>query len=293
MVARGMSTPMFWRINPFDFVEYPALQGDQIEMYSFLDLGNTGTPDVVAGFSPNQPAPSTNPAQAPLPSPVPKPYQVAQAIPSGMPDVGPGFGTLLTSSTGNYYLANDALHPNLEFTITDFSQLYQTETGHALTPSSVIGIGAFAGNDLDGGIPDVYFPEQTFTLAQATVPVPPVNPNPPPSPPILINPHEHRIIDTNHRDLIRVSVFGTSGFPVSEIIPSTVELNGVKSIAHITRKVHRDEFPFQTYVFVADQLKLPFGLTPATLTGQTTSGAPLIRRRTCSTCRTRPWPSVS
>ena len=46
----------------------------------------------------------------------------------------------------------------------------------------------------------------------------------------------------------------------------------MQSIAHITRKVQRDEFPFQTYVFVADQLKLPAGLTTATLTGQTNSG---------------------
>ncbi len=45
------------------------------------------------------------------------------------------------------YLANSAAHPNLEFSITNFSQLYLAETGHALTPSSVIGIGAFAGND--------------------------------------------------------------------------------------------------------------------------------------------------
>ena len=34
----------------------------------------------------------------------------------------------------------------------------------------------------------------------------------------------------------------------------------------------RDEFPFATYVFVADQLNLPAGLTTATLTGETTSG---------------------
>ena len=71
---------------------------------------------------------------------------------------------------------------------------------------------------------------------------------------------------------MRVSIFGTSGFPVSQINPATVELDGVTSIAHITRKVHRDEFPFQTYVFVADQLNLPSGLTTATLTGQTNSG---------------------
>jgi hypothetical protein len=259
-------------LDPF-FTEFPALEGDDIEMYAFLDLGGTGTPDVVAGFSPNQPPLPANMSPSPSPNPLPpKPYQVAQAVPTSVPDTGPGFGTLLPNNTGNVYLANQAAHPNLEFSITNFAQLYLQETGHALTPSSVIGIGAFAGNASTAHIGDAFFPENTFTLAQATVPVPPVNNNPEPSPPILINPDEHRIIDTNHRDLVRVSIFGTSGFPVSAINPSTVELNGVKSVAHITRKVQRDEFPFQTYVFVASQLKLPFGLTPATLTGTTKYG---------------------
>ena len=266
----GNVNPAVLAIDPF-FTEYPALEGENIEMYAFLDLGDTGTPDVVAGFSPDQPALPSNMSPSPSPNPLaPKPYEVAQAIPTAMPDTGPGFGALLSNNTGNVYLQNMAAHPNLEFSITNFSKLYLAEAGHALTSSSVIGIGAFAGNDSDGGINDAFFPENTFTLAQATVPIPPVNPQP--SPPILINPHEHRIIDTSHRDLVRVSIFGTSGFPVSEINPATVELDGVKSIAHITRKVKRDEFPFQTYVFVADQLKLPAGLTTATLTGQTKSG---------------------
>jgi hypothetical protein len=259
-----------------DFTEFPALEGQGVQMYAFLDLADSGSPDIVAGFSPNQPfyPPGVPPNQSNTGAnpQAPKPYEVAQAVPVAPmnPPVGPGFGTLLPNNTGNVYLANQAAHPNLEFSITNFSQLYLSETGHALTPSSVIGIGAFAGSPYTPRIGDAFFPENTFTLAQATVPVPPVNPQP--SPPILINPHEHRIIDTGHRDLVRVSIFGTSGFPVSQINPATVELDGVKSIAHITRKIQRDEFPFQTYVFVADQLKLPPGLTTATLTGQTNSG---------------------
>ena len=51
------------------------------------------------------------------------------------------------------------------------------------------------------------------------------------------------------------------------------------AIAHITRKVKRDEFPFQTYVFVADQLNLPAGLTTATLTGQTKSGLSFVTQK--------------
>jgi hypothetical protein len=266
----GNVNPAVLALDP-TFTELPALEGDGIEMGAFLDLSDSGTPDVVAGFSPNQPPlpPNMSPPPPGVPNPAaPKPYQVALAIPSGNPNVPPSWGTLLPNNTGNVYLFNSPAHPNLEFSITHFSQLYLQETGHALTPSSVIGIGAFGGSNTDGGISKSFFPENTFTLAQATVPATPSEP----SPPILINPHEHRIIDTHHRDLIRVSIFGTSGFPVSQINPATVELDGAHAIAHVTRKVQRDEFPFATYAFVADQLSLPAGLTTATLTGETYSG---------------------
>jgi hypothetical protein len=244
------------------FTEFYAMGGSQT-MAAFLDLTDTGVPDIVAGFSQTPPPPTPTD-----PSPQ-KPFEVALAIPNPSNPTGvPSFGTVLPQFEGNIYLQNSAAHPNMEFSIKDFSQLYQEETGKPLTPSSVIGIGAFAGSLDDIGISDMFFPENTFTLAQATVP-PTTSVV---SPSILINPHEHRIIDTHHRDLIRVSIFGTSGFPVSQINPDTVELDGVHAIAHITRKVRRDEFPFATYVFVADQLTLPAGLTTATLTGQTYSG---------------------
>jgi hypothetical protein len=244
------------------FTEFYSLNGTDT-MAAFLDLTDTGGPDVVAGYAQNAPpATPTNPAPM-------KPYQVAEAIPNMVNPHGvPSFGTSLPQFTGNVYLAALPDHPNLEFSITHFSQLYQAETGHPLTSSSVIGIGGFAGSLDDIGISDAFFPENTFTLSQATLPAP----NPVPSPPILINPHEHRIIDTHHRDLIRVSIFGTSGFPVSQINPATVELDGVHAVADITRKVRRDEFPFATYFFVANQLSLPPGLQTVTLTGQTKSG---------------------
>ena len=258
----GTVNPAVTAISPF-FTEFYSLGGSD-EMAAFLDLTGTSVPDVVAGFSPNPPSPTPTD-----PSPQ-KPYEVAVAIPNvSNPQGIPSFGTPLPNNTGNYYLQNSAAHPNFEFSISHFSQLYLAETGKPLSATSVIGIGGFAGSLDDGGISDAFFPESTFTLPPATVPVPPEL-----SPPILINPHEHRIIDTEHRDLIRVSIFGTSGFPVSEINPATVELDGVHAVAHITRKVHRDEFPFQTYVFVANQLDLPAGLTTATLTGETKSGFP-------------------
>jgi hypothetical protein len=150
------------------------------------------------------------------------------------------------------------------------------ETGNPLTSSSVIGIGGFAGSLDDIGISDAFFPENTFTLSQATVPTPTPTPTPTPCPPqsptIYVNPHEHRIIDTAHRDLIRVTIVGTSGFEVKQINPTTVTLDGVHAIAHVTRKVHRDEFPIATYVFPADQLHLPPGLDTVTLAGTLKNG---------------------
>ncbi|HKI17322.1 MAG TPA: hypothetical protein VKA15_05560 [Isosphaeraceae bacterium] len=249
------------------FTEFYALGGpEQMAASLFLSSSSMASkiPQVVAGFSPIAPSPTPTD-----PSP-PKPYQVALAIPGMNPQGIPFFGTSLPQFTGTVYLFNSAAHPNLEFSITHFSQLYQLETGQTLTPGAHIGIGGFAGSPDDIGISDAFFPESTFTLAQATLP--PGNPEP--SPYILINPHEHRIIDTAHRDLVRVTIFGTSGFPVSQINPQTVELDGVPAIAHVNRKFRRDEFLNATYVFPAQGLNQPAGLYPATLTGQTDSGVP-------------------
>jgi hypothetical protein len=244
------------------FTEFFQMGGPQT-MATFLSFNGTAVPQIVAGFSNMAPPPTaTDPAP-------PKPYEVALAIPNmGNPQGVPTFGTPLPQFTGNVYLNNSAAHPNLEYTIDRFSQLYQMETGKALSPTSVIGIGGFAGSPDTIGVSDSFFPLNTFTISQATAP--PANPVP--SPPILINPHEHRIIDTSHRDLIRVSIFGTSGFPVKNINPTTVELDGAHAIAHITRKLPRYEFPFATYFFVANQVNLPPGLTTATVTGQTKAG---------------------
>jgi hypothetical protein len=248
------------------FTEFPQMGGSD-EMAAFLDFTGTGVPQIVAGYSPVAPAPTpTNPAPI-------KPYQVAMAIPNTSNPKGiPTFGTTLPNFIGNVYLVQTPAHPNLEFSIVHFSQLYQMETGKPLTSSSVVGIGGFAGSLDDIGISDAFFPENTFTLAQATVPTPTPTPCPPQSPTIYVNPHEHRIIDTVHRDLIRVTIVGTSGFNVKQINPTTVTLDGVHAIAHVTRKVRRDEFPIATYVFPADELHLPRGLTNVTLAGTLKNG---------------------
>jgi hypothetical protein len=250
----GTVNPNVLTVEP-SFQDFPDFGGSEFQG-AFLDLKGTGYADIVAGFSPTDPR-------------SPKQYQVANAIVNtSLPPTTPGFGTELPGFEGNVYTVNASAHPSLEFSITHFSQLYQQVTGKALTPQTVINIGGFGGSANDTGIGETFAPEHPVTISTAT----PIPPNPPPSPPILINPHEHRIIDTHHRDLVRVYIFGTSGFPVSNINPATVELDGVHAVAHITRKVKRDEFPFATYVFVADQLNLPPGLTTATLTGQLKTG---------------------
>ena len=248
------------------FTEFPQMGGSD-EMAAFLNFTGTDIPQIVAGFSPIAPSPTpTNP------SPV-KSYEVAEAIPNPSNPAGiPSFGTPLPNYTGNVYLVQTAANPSLEFSITHFSQLYQMETGNSLASTSTVGIGAFAGSLDDIGISDAFFPLSTFTASQATQPTPTPTPCPPQSPVIYVNPHEHRIIDTLHRDLIRVTIEGTSGFNVRDINPATVTLDGAPAIADIVRKTRRDEFPSATYVFVADQLNLPAGLQNVTLSGTLDNG---------------------
>src|SRR5262249_56362491 len=190
--------------------DFPDFGGSEFEG-AFLDLKGTGYADIVAGFS------ATDPRS-------PKQYQVANAIVNtSLPPATPGFGTELPGFEGNVYLVNAAAHPSLEFAISHFSQLYQQITGKPFTASSMIAVGGFGGSANDTGILETFFPQQNLTISAAT----PIPPNPPPSPPILINPHEHRIIDTHHRDLVRVTLFRTSGFRVRGINPATVELDAV------------------------------------------------------------------
>jgi hypothetical protein len=237
------------------FQDLPDMQGTE-HMAAFLDFLGTGNPQIVAGFNPVPPVGGAA-----------KNYEVAQAIPTG-PNAPPVFGTELPQYEGNVYLVNSVNHPNLEIAISHFSQLYASITGHAMTSSSVVTVGAFAGSDQDGPISEAFFPAAPVSIGAATLP----NLCPPISPPILINPHEHRVIDTNHRDLVRVYVQGTSGFDVTTIDPASVSLNGAKPIAHFTRHFPHNEFTTAVYVFVGKDINLPAGYTTATFTGMTFSG---------------------
>lgn len=257
----GTVNPAVTAVPGFAGFQDPAQMDGTEHMGAFLDFTGTGTPQIVAGFSAVPPTPtSTDPSPA-------KPYQVAVAIPTG-PNAAPAFGTELPLFEGNVYLNNSSSHPNLEFDVKNFSQLYQQVTGQALTSSSVINLGAFGGSGQDIGIGEAFFPAQSFTLSSATLP----NPCPPISPPILVNPHEHRVVDTAHRDLVRVYVQGTSGFDPTTIDPATVTFAGASPIAHLTRRFPHLEFPVVTYVFVGKDMNLAPGLQTATFTGKTFDG---------------------
>ena len=158
------------------FRDFPDL-GSSETMGAFLDLRNTGYADVVAGFAADDLR-------------TPKPYQVAQAIVNtSIPPTTPDFGPPLPNNAGNIYLVNSPAHPNLEFTITNFSQLYQSVTGQPLTPASTFSIGAFGGSSNDVGIGEAFFPQQPVRLSDLTpsTPIPPPPPVcPPVSPPVLI-----------------------------------------------------------------------------------------------------------
>ena len=82
----------------------------------------------------------------------------------------------------------------------------------------MISIGAFAGSGDDIGIGEAFFPEQPFTLGARHRRLRP--PCPPVSPPVMINPHENRHINTAHPTSIRVNVLGSSGFDVTQIDPA-------------------------------------------------------------------------
>jgi hypothetical protein len=261
----------------------PADMGQSKSMGIFLDLNNPTTnypafPDIVAGF----PAASqTSTAQ--------KPYEVAKADTTGTPTsptspVAPLFdqANTLPAYTGNFYLANDPNHPNFELQIAHFSQLYLQTTGHALTSTSQIGIGAFGYSNQDSGISDEYFPAQTVTISSATTPVtPPPTPTPTVcSPTVYVNPHANDHVNTAHNDAIRVTVLGSSGFDPTTIIPSSVRfgyapdlgINGATPVLNFENNVNHDQFPDETFVFNGLSVTLPPGVTTATISGMTTSG---------------------
>ena len=95
---------------------------------------------------------------------------------------------------------------------------------------------------------------------------------PPESPNILINPHFHRHINTAHPTDIRVNVFGSSGFDVTQIDPTTVTFGGAHPVLSFTRHVNRDEWLDETFVFKGTDVQLPPGIIEATISGNLKDG---------------------
>ena len=247
----GTVNPAVTTLTNGQFLDFPDFGGSEY-MGAFLDLTGTNQPTVVAGYSVNDPR-------------SPKQYQVAQANVNSISD----FGTELPAFEGNVYKVNSPAHPNLEFSIAHFSQLYTQETGKTLTAGTNIGVGAFAGSASDL-FNEAFFPEATVNVGQATVPVPPTPP--PASPPVIINYHENKHVNTAHDTLVRAYVLGSSGFNVTQIIPSTVTLGGAHPISVIDRFVNDDEWPDATFIFRGTDINLPPGFTEATLAGSLTNG---------------------
>jgi hypothetical protein len=268
----GTVDPAVLAVTP-TFLNPPALGGSQT-MGAFLDLGGTGNVNtdnpndfIVAGISNDFPVDAN------------KSYLVSKAIvdpndPNAIPDFPVDAAHVLPNNTGNFYLgATDPRHGALEMQITHFSQLYQQITGKPLTSTSLIQVGAFGNSNDDDGISEAFFPLQPFTLAQGTQPPPPPPvPTPPVSPPVQINPHSARHVNTAHSETVRVTIFSTSGFNATQINPATVRLGGATPFTEFTRVFKGNEFPAETFVFKGLDIHLPPGITVATVTGQTFAG---------------------
>lgn len=241
----GTVDPAVSLIDPA-FLDLPDLGGTET-MSIFLDLNNDGRPDVIAGFS------QTDPRS-------PKPFQVALATPGARP----GFGTRLPQHEGNLYLVNSPRHPNLEFSIANFSRLFARFNGNrALTPQNRVGIGAFAGSLQDGSSSESF-----LRLKPTPVVVPPEV-----TPPGVVNPHQNGRVDIVHVDDVQVVIFSTSTFDARTIIPETVRFGGARPLLVQTpRDVNGDGRPDRVFIFRSTDLKLPPGQSVQEVTGSTTKG---------------------
>jgi hypothetical protein len=249
-----------------NFTDFPNLEGPE-GMGVLIDLDIDGQPDLIAGF----------PTATTL---GPKPYEVADVVPGSTTD----FGTPRPQNTGTFFLQNNPNTPDLELQITNFSQVYKEKTGKDLTPDSVIGFGAF-GAAGEGGISEAFLPPQ-YVLARDVSPFvppvcPPCPPPPPLNPPVIINIHEHRHVNTAHPERVRAYLFGTSAFDVRAVNQDSVRLGAPGStdpadaqpVDRLFRDVNRDGFLDEVIVFRGDQIKgLQPGFTQAELRGQLNDG---------------------
>ncbi|GAC1468362.1 MAG: hypothetical protein NVSMB9_10980 [Isosphaeraceae bacterium] len=255
----GTVSPAVAAIKGKGFRDFADFGGSEF-MQAFLDLKGTGYADITAGYG-------NNDARSP------KQYQVARAIVNkAAPPTAPDFGAELTRNEGNVYKVNSPSHPNLEFSITHFAELYTAETGKPLTPDTVIQLGAAAGSGDDLGIGEAFYPEQPVRIGDATSIVAPPPTCPPVSPPIAVNFHANSHINTAHDTRIRVNVLGSSGFDVQKIDPNSVTLGGAHPVFSFHRFINKDQWPDATFVFRGTDVHLPRGFTNATVNGKLADG---------------------
>ena len=198
-----------------------------------------------------------------------KAYEVYIPSSPATPQTIGSTGTVLPQFTGNVYTQNSLANPNLEFSIDHFSKLYLQETGHALTPNSVIYVGGFAGSTLDFTTSKAFIPSEPVTISLATSP----NSCPPASPPIVINPHEHRV----DRHFAPRPGPGHGAREHPDLMSPDQSRDGHRSngalpIAQFTKRFPHSEFLNETFVFVGKDISLPAGYTTATFTAQTYAG---------------------
>jgi hypothetical protein len=245
------------------FIDHPDLQQTET-MYAFLDLNGDAVPDIIAGY----------PVQATLTPNVPaKVYQVALADNSN--PANPQFGPPLDQRFwGNVYQLNDPLHPNLEFQISSFGELYSTFNGGApISDQSVISVGVVANSVNNPVLNGTFLRLKTIPINQATLPDPCPPVVPPVVVPILVNPHENFHINTSHPTDVKVAVFGTDELSVDQIIQSSVRFGGATPYAALPPKdLNRDGKLDEVFLFRGNEINLPPGLTTGTITGNLTTG---------------------
>ena len=193
-------------------------------------------------------------------------YQVAEAGTASSGTTPEIFGTPLPQYDGERLQGSTRRRTRTSSSrIAHFSQLYLTETGKTLTADSTIGIGAFAGSSRR--TEPARLPPRAVVHARRRhrADVPPL------SPPVIINPHWDRHINTACMTGIRVTVLGSSGFNVQDIDPASVTLGGAPGLL-VVRFINADPWLDATFVFRGPQVTLPAGLTEATVTGNLTDG---------------------
>ena len=252
------------------FFEDPGLLGGTETMYATIDLLNNDDAGDPATLTDNVVAGITNGVDPSTMELLPKGYQVAEFSSDPLRS---GFGAPLPQFTGSSFLANAPEAGGFEFEVRDFSTLYQQRTGQALTPDSLIRIGAVANSGQDDGISEALLPGQPFRFGDSVVPIPPPVVCPPVTPTVVINPHEGRHVNTAHNGIVRAYILGSDTFDVRQIVPESVRLAGAAPTRPpFFSRVNGDTRLDATFYFQADQIGLPPGIVDAPITGVLTDG---------------------